>query len=199
MNILKMNSYSKIESIFLCLALTILAVFILNVGSLFMILLPIANSNKLQLIGAGVSMILGFILIPILVLKSLIGFNYSILNIFNLKRFLIYTIIIFIVLSLCSINIEEIIHPFIVATCEEFLFRGLMFSLLLNKFTKFKSIVIGSLIFSLLLHLNGNFVGNFLTKFPSSIILYLVRDKFGLPEAIITHWLYNLFITKLLD
>ncbi|PTI44047.1 CPBP family intramembrane metalloprotease, partial [Staphylococcus succinus] len=63
MNILKINSYSKIESIFLCLALTILAVFILNVGSLFMILLPIANGNKLQLIGAGVSMILGFILI----------------------------------------------------------------------------------------------------------------------------------------
>ncbi|PNZ14107.1 CPBP family intramembrane metalloprotease, partial [Staphylococcus succinus subsp. succinus] len=80
MNILKINSYSKIESIFLCLALTILAVFILNVGSLFMILLPIANGNKLQLIGAGVSMILGFILIPVLVLKSLIGFNYSILN-----------------------------------------------------------------------------------------------------------------------
>nr|WP_242443869.1 CPBP family intramembrane glutamic endopeptidase [Staphylococcus pseudintermedius] len=92
---------------------------------------------------------------------------------------------------------EEIIHPFVVATCEEYLFRGLFFSLLLTKFSNFKSIIIGSLIFSLLLHLNGNFIENLLIKFPTSVILYIIREKIGLQESIVVHWLYNLIITKI--
>ncbi|WP_240622778.1 CPBP family intramembrane glutamic endopeptidase [Staphylococcus delphini] len=92
---------------------------------------------------------------------------------------------------------EEIIHPFVVATCEEYLFRGLFFSLLLTKFSKFKSIIIGSLIFSLLLHLNGNFIENLLIKLPTSVILYIIREKIGLQESIVVHWLYNLIITKI--
>ncbi|REH81482.1 hypothetical protein DOS79_01000 [Staphylococcus felis] len=106
-------------------------------------------------------------------------------------------VIIFTILLFFSIKTEDIIHPFIVATCEEFLFRGIFFSLLLSKFSKFKAILIGSLIFSLLLHLNGNFIENFIIKFPASIILYLIRDKLGLQESIVVHWLYNLFITKI--
>ncbi|MGJ5703072.1 CPBP family glutamic-type intramembrane protease [Staphylococcus equorum] len=144
-------------------------------------------------------MIVGFILTPTILLHRLIGFNYSAIYMFSIKRFLIYIVIIFTILLFFSIKIEDIIHPFVVATCEEFLFRGLFFSLLLSKFSKFKAILIGSLIFSLLLHLNGNFVGNFLTKFPTSIILYLIRDKVGLQESIVVHWLYNLFITKILS
>lgn len=199
MNLLRDNKYSKLEIIFLCLGLTILATFILNIGSLIIVLLPDFSINKLQIIGIGISMIVGFILTPTILLHRLIGFNYSIINIFNIKRFLIYIVIIFTILLFFSIKIEDIIHPFVVATCEEFLFRGLFFSLLLSKFPKFKAILIGSLIFSLLLHLNGNFVGNFLTKLPTSIILYLIRDKVGLQESIVVHWLYNLFITKILS
>ncbi|SCT43468.1 type II CAAX endopeptidase family protein [Staphylococcus caeli] len=199
MNLLRDNKYSKLEIIFLCLGLTILATFILNIGSLIIVLLPDFSITNLQIIGVGISMIVGFILTPTILLHRLIGFNYSAIYMFSIKRFLIYIVIIFTILLFFSIKIEDIIHPFVVATCEEFLFRGLFFSLLLSKFSKFKAILIGSLIFSLLLHLNGNFVGNFLIKFPTSIILYLIRDKVGLQESIVVHWLYNLFITKILS
>ncbi|PWZ34846.1 CPBP family intramembrane metalloprotease, partial [Staphylococcus pseudintermedius] len=101
-----------------------------------------------------------------------------------------YIILIFVVSLFYSVKMEEIIHPFVVATCEEYLFRGLFFSLLLTKFSKFKSIIIGSLIFSLLLHLNGNFIENLLIKFPTSVILYIIREKIGLQESIVVHWLY---------
>ncbi|WP_241538419.1 CPBP family intramembrane glutamic endopeptidase [Staphylococcus felis] len=166
-------------------------------GSLIIILLPDVSINNLQIIGLGISMIVGFILTPTILLHRLIGFNYSVIYMFSMKRFLIYIVIIFTILLFFSIKTEDIIHPFIVATCEEFLFRGIFFSLLLSKFSKFKAILIGSLIFSLLLHLNGNFIENFIIKFPASIILYLIRDKLGLQESIVVHWLYNLFITKI--
>ncbi|EPE8809670.1 hypothetical protein ACSN5W_002033 [Staphylococcus pseudintermedius] len=51
--------------------------------------------------------------------------------------------------------------------------------------------------FSLLLHLNGNFIENLLIKFPTSVILYIIREKIGLQESIVVHWLYNLIITKI--
>ncbi|REI03476.1 CPBP family intramembrane glutamic endopeptidase [Staphylococcus felis] len=197
MDVLRDNRYSKLEIIFLCIGLTILATFILNMGSLIIILLPDVSINNLQIIGLGISMIVGFILTPTILLHRLIGFNYSVIYMFSMKPFLIYIVIIFTILLFFSIKTEDIIHPFIVATCEEFLFRGIFFSLLLSKFSKFKAILIGSLIFSLLLHLNGNFIENFIIKFPASIILYLIRDKLGLQESIVVHWLYNLFITKI--
>ncbi|REH95043.1 CPBP family intramembrane metalloprotease [Staphylococcus felis] len=197
MDVLRDNRYSKLEIIFLCIGLTILATFILNMGSLIIILLPDVSINNLQIIGLGISMIVGFILTPTILLHRLIGFNYSVIYMFSMKRFLIYIVMIFTILLFFSIKTEDIIHPFIVATCEEFLFRGIFFSLLLSKFSKFKTILIGSLIFSLLLHLNGNFIENFIIKFPASIILYLIRDKLGLQESIVVHWLYNLFITKI--
>ncbi|MFO3689017.1 CPBP family intramembrane glutamic endopeptidase [Staphylococcus felis] len=197
MDVLRDNRYSKLEIIFLCIGLTILATFILNMGSLIIILLPDVSINNLQIIGLGISMIVGFILTPTILLHKLIGFNYSVIYMFSMKRFLIYIVMIFTILLFFSIKTEDIIHPFIVATCEEFLFRGIFFSLLLSKFSKFKAILIGSLIFSLLLHLNGNFIENFIIKFPASIILYLIRDKLGLQESIVVHWLYNLFITKI--
>lgn len=197
MSVLKSKKYSKVEIILLCICLTILSTFILNLGSLIIILLPKANS--LNILGVGLSMIIGFIIIPTKLLKYILGIDYKIFNIINFKRYIIYTIIIYILLLLYSFNLEEVTHPFIVATCEEYLFRGLIFGLLLNKFSKIKAILIGSIIFSFLLHLNGNILENFLTKFPTSIILYLIKDKIGLQEAIVVHWLYNYFIVRILE
>ncbi|EGQ4393395.1 CPBP family intramembrane metalloprotease, partial [Staphylococcus pseudintermedius] len=195
MYILKDNNYSKIEVVLLCLSLTILSSFVLNLGSLFVILSPHTKINNLYIIILGITMVVGFIFIPTVILKRLIGFNTSPIRLINIYKFLMYIILIFVVSLFYSVKMEEIIHPFVVATCEEYLFRGLFFSLLLTKFSKFKSIIIGSLIFSLLLHLNGNFIENLLIKFPTSVILYIIREKIGLQESIVVHWLYNLIIT----
>ncbi|WP_439673298.1 CPBP family glutamic-type intramembrane protease [Staphylococcus pseudintermedius] len=197
MYILKDNNYSKIEVVLLCLSLTILSSFVLNLGSLFVILSPHTKINNLYIIILGITMVVGFIFIPTVILKRLIGFITSPIRLINIYKFLMYIILIFVVSLFYSVKMEEIIHPFVVATCEEYLFRGLFFSLLLTKFSKFKSIIIGSLIFSLLLHLNGNFIENLLIKFPTSVILYIIREKIGLQESIVVHWLYNLIITKI--
>ncbi|ENL6204181.1 CPBP family intramembrane metalloprotease [Staphylococcus pseudintermedius] len=197
MYILKDNNYSKIEVVLLCLSFTILSSFVLNLGSLFVILSPHTKINNLYIIILGITMVVGFIFIPTVILKRLIGFNTSPIRLINIYKFLMYIILIFVVSLFYSVKMEEIIHPFVVATCEEYLFRGLFFSLLLTKFSKFKSIIIGSLIFSLLLHLNGNFIENLLIKFPTSVILYIIREKIGLQESIVVHWLYNLIITKI--
>ncbi|REI11597.1 CPBP family intramembrane metalloprotease, partial [Staphylococcus felis] len=107
MDVLRDNRYSKLEIIFLCIGLTILATFILNMGSLIIILLPDVSINNLQIIGLGISMIVGFILTPTILLHRLIGFNYSVIYMFSMKRFLIYIVIIFTILLFFSIKTED--------------------------------------------------------------------------------------------
>ena len=77
---------------------------------------------------------------------------------------------------------------------EEILFREVVFNILLNNFSLLTSISIGSLLFALILHLNESLESNLLIRFPSSIILYVIRYKFKLSFSIITHWIYNIFI-----
>ncbi|EGQ1655289.1 CPBP family intramembrane metalloprotease, partial [Staphylococcus pseudintermedius] len=73
MYILKDNNYSKIEVVLLCLSLTILSSFVLNLGSLFVILSPHTKINNLYIIILGITMVVGFIFIPTVILKRLIG------------------------------------------------------------------------------------------------------------------------------
>ncbi|WP_323368745.1 CPBP family intramembrane glutamic endopeptidase [Staphylococcus schleiferi] len=114
----------------------------------------------------------------------------------NFYRFIIYIVIVFTVFLFWSIKLENIIQPFIVATCEEYIFRGIFFAILISKFSKLKSFIIGSLIFGVLLHLNGNFIENIILKFPSGILLYIIADKLGLQESILFHWLHNIIVSE---
>lgn len=93
---------------------------------------------------------------------------------------------------------EETLHALMIAIGEEVLFRHLMLSLLLTCFKKRDAFIIGSLLFAVLLHLNGDFLFNLMVKFPGSMLLYLLADRFGLQSAIACHWFYNLLVGYLL-
>ncbi|WP_205178811.1 MULTISPECIES: CPBP family intramembrane glutamic endopeptidase [Siminovitchia] len=92
-------------------------------------------------------------------------------------------------------DVETTFHPFLIATFEEFLFRYLILIILRKEFSKSWSFIIGSILFAMLLHLNGDWLLNIMIKFPSSLILYYLADKYGLQDAIAFHWLHNLAIT----
>ncbi|HHB2989065.1 CPBP family intramembrane glutamic endopeptidase [Staphylococcus pasteuri] len=196
MDILKINNLSKLESILLCIVLTILAGISINFGGLLVLFLPIQDLGSWQLIIPAIFMIIGFIILPRLITDKIIGFESYIYQSINFYRFIAYIIIVFTLFLIWSVNIENIIQPFIVAICEEYLFRGIFFGILVSKFSKIKSFLIGSLIFALLLHLNGNFIENLLIKFPSGILLYILADKLGLQESILFHWVHNIIVSE---
>lgn len=57
------------------------------------------------------------------------------------------------------------------------------------------TIIISSIIFSFIFHLNDSFVGNLVIRFPLGIILGVIRLKFGLNKSIFVHWIYDVVVS----
>lgn len=189
------TSLTKTNSVLFSISLIIIAGIFINIAGIFIIVLPLSFLGKFQLLIVGIFMCVGFIYIPYNLSKRI---NIKVNIHFNIFRTILYILIIPIVsILIFSVSIEEIIHPMIVGVCEEYLFRGVIFSVLLTSFKKRYVYLIGSLMFAIILHLNGDFMSNFLIKFPSSIILFYLADKGGLQDSIAFHWVYNMLVTKL--
>ncbi|WP_343283868.1 MULTISPECIES: CPBP family glutamic-type intramembrane protease [Staphylococcus] len=116
---------------------------------------------------------------------------------YKFSNILIYTII-FILVFYFFDDFKLTLFYLTIAMGEEYLFREVVYKILLNNFSFINSIIIGSLLFSLLLHLNESIITNLLIRFPSSILLYLLRYAFGLRASISVHWIYNILVSKVI-
>ncbi|QGU80184.1 hypothetical protein BSR19_03145 [Streptococcus salivarius] len=184
------ETHSKAETIIVSISMVVLAGVFVNIGNVFAILFRIDNQVSINLVLIFSSLI-GFVAIPLLFLY------YLEFKLIKPKFYIISAIVLSVLILFISIFIfqsEEIVHALIIATCEEFLFRVIILSVLLSCFKKRSAFVLGSLIFAILLHLNGDFLLNFVMKFPASVILYILADRFGLQSSIAFHWFYNICV-----
>lgn len=186
-----MNQYKQqVESILVSLSMVILAGVCINVGSMLMIFWQTSNLIVIQGLLA-VSAALGFIVIPIVMLKQL---GYTLRKLYFNTYIAIVLAVLIIGISCFVLKSDEIIHALIIATGEEVLFRYIIFSVLLGYFKKSHVIVIGSILFAVILHINGDLVYNVVIKFPASIALYVLAEKYGLQSSIAMHWFYNILV-----
>ena len=81
----------------------------------------------------------------------------------------------------------------IIAMCEEFLFRFVIYRVLRKNYSYLLAILIGSLLFGVLLHLNYPLVDNLLVRFPLGLLFSLLATKLGLEYAVGGHWIFNLY------
>ncbi|PTK99733.1 hypothetical protein BUZ18_12295 [Staphylococcus haemolyticus] len=116
---------------------------------------------------------------------------------YKFSNIVIYTII-FILVFYFFDYFKLTLFYLTIAMGEEYLFREVVYKILLNNFSFINSIIIGSLLFSLLLHLNESIITNLLIRFPSSILLYLLRYAFGLRVSVSVHWIYNILVSKVI-
>ena len=185
----------KIELVFMSLALIAIAG-ISYVMSGFLTIIS-SNENNLTLMSTiwlSLSMIIFFIFLPLSLSKRIYGIDINDFNI-NYRNYLIYTIVGFVLFKLVfKVDGVNIFRNMIVASSEEFLFRFVIDEILKKGFDKKQAIIIGSLLFSLILHLNVNIFINIVSKFPMSIILYLLYDKFGYENAFALHWINNTLV-----
>ncbi|MBP2070106.1 MULTISPECIES: CPBP family intramembrane glutamic endopeptidase [Anaerococcus] len=185
----------KIELVFMSLALIAIAG-ISYVMSGFLTIIS-SNENNLTLMSTiwlSLSMIIFFIFLPLSLSKRIYGIDINDFNI-NYRNYLIYTIVGFVLFKLVfKVDGVNIFRNMIVASSEEFLFRFVIYEILKKGFDKKQAIIIGSLLFSLILHLNVNIFINIVSKFPMSIILYLLYDKFGYENAFALHWINNTLV-----
>ncbi|MED4345326.1 MULTISPECIES: type II CAAX endopeptidase family protein [Heyndrickxia] len=187
-------NFQKIEMLFLSMALIMIAGLIINVGNVFAIIFPFQNKGLLEVVILAVSAPIGFIILPLLLSRVLNLIHFKIK--FNLMQAVLLFVVIAI-LALYFFHSKEIIHDLIIAICEEFLFRYVIFNILSSQFDKKATFIIGSLLFASLLHLNGNFIINLAIKFPAGLLLYYLADTFGLQSSIAFHWLYNMVIGQI--
>ena len=185
----------KIELVFMSLALIAIAG-ISYVMSGFLTIIS-SNENNLTLMSTiwlSLSMIIFFIFLPLSLSKRIYGIDINDFNI-NYRNYLIYIIVGFVLFKLVfKVDGVNIFRNMIVASSEEFLFRLVIYEILKKGFDKKQAIIIGSLLFSLILHLNVNIFINIVSKFPMSIILYLLYDKFGYENAFALHWINNTLV-----
>ncbi|RKV63761.1 MAG: CPBP family intramembrane metalloprotease [Streptococcus sp.] len=110
---------------------------------------------------------------------------------FSWYRFIFLTALLFLI-NLFFIKGEEFWYQMVIASCEEFLFRYCLYRILRNNFSKPQTLLICSLLFGILLHLNYDIIDNLLIRSPIGFILGLVTMRFGLHYSIAAHWFINL-------
>ncbi|MCU0082693.1 CPBP family intramembrane glutamic endopeptidase [Streptococcus danieliae] len=181
--------FSQIDSIVLSLAMIVIAAVFSGLG--FSIYFLIHYSIVLATIMKILLILIGFIILPYLLIRFLdIKIEYSKLS--RKTTFILFILIT--CLSLYFLHSGEVIHSFFIALGEEILFRMYILSILLQSFSKKQSIFLGSLLFAFVLHLNGNLFVNAIVKLPASFILYYIADRFGIQASIGFHWSHNLLV-----
>lgn len=183
---------SKNEIVF-SVSLVMLAGVTFNFANLLTVVTSVGHSEYVFLFWLAGGCFLGFMYIPF----KLIYLQYNINKIpkIHIKSAIIIFVFIFFT-GLYISGFSETIHPFFIAVAEEYLFRHLILEVLKKKYSKIQSMMIGSIIFAILLHLNGNLLFNMLTKIPFSLFLYYLADRKGIQYAIGAHWLNNLLVSQ---
>ncbi len=204
-NIIKFNKNRMDDIIFLAF-ISIMPVFAVGFLALIMVFLlnPIKN-NYIGLIQTWIAMPLGFCLLPYIFINKYYKDLKDLKSLGLVKPKLIEVIFVLIVLILFysyliskTNDINKIIllsiQTLAVAISEEFWARGSLFYVL-KKITKNQIIIIliSSLVFAFITHLNRGFLENLIYRFPSAILLGLVYLKTGkLQYPILIHFINNM-------
>lgn len=89
-------------------------------------------------------------------------------------------------------GLEYILSVFIIAFSEEFLFRHFLINDSNNKYI----LLISSLVFAFIVHINEPLFSNLLIRFPLGLVLGIVfRKKKNLIGCIVLHFIYNLMMS----
>lgn len=194
----RMDKKTCINSIITSISIIAFAGLLINIANMITIFAPFENKMLINLVLYLIACVFGFAVLPYLyVCKVLYNGKMPKCNVSS-KRVVVIGLILFSIVF-CSNEKYSLIHNLIIATTEEILFRYIIFNILIRCFEKKYTFIVGSLIFSLVLHMNGDFLINFFTKIPASLLLYFLTDKYGIQDAIFVHWGYNSFISCLLN
>ena len=183
---------NNIQSLVFPLGLVAMASLIYSVGTSTIFLLPMNNLPLSYLFTLIIFMPLGFMLIPHMVSKRNEIYSSDCEVKFHWKSYICIALMIFLV-NHFVLGSDEYFHQMIIAMCEEFLFRFVIYRVLRKNYSYLLGILIGSLLFGVLLHLNYPLVDNLLVRFPLGLLFSLLATKLGLEYAVGGHWIFNLY------
>ncbi len=180
-----------------CLFITLIAGYGMNVFVLGSILLGQSAGTLAVQVMNELSIVMALVILPYFIYKK--ALNYDIEYKFD-KRKLCKDLILEIVIGIALILLFDkaaVIHFFIIAFAEEMHFRVFQYGYIESKIGTKEAIIISSIIFAFVLHLNDMFIGNLLIRLPLGIVLGLIRYKFGAEKSIYTHWIYDVIVSMI--
>lgn len=187
-----MKNRIELKPIMISLGIIILASLTYALGTSMIFVLPFGDMNSTYLVSLMTFMPVGFIVLPfILSREQLKEADIT----FNWKQYIILAAIIFII-NHFFIRSNEYYHQMMISMCEEVLFRYIIYGLLRKHYKYGMAILITSILFGFILHLDYPLIDNLLIRMPLGIIFSILATKFGLQYAIAGHWLFNLLASK---
>lgn len=181
----------RLKAICVCLSLIGIACIFYTLAMIFIIL----TTQEHAWVG-GITYLLplnlfGFVVVPYLISSKLYAISYNKIR-FNIIHFIFpFVPLVAIFTYGFDQTFSNSIHNLIVAISEEFLCRFLIFNILYTKFSFRSAIIITSVLFGIVLHLESGILNDLIVKVPVGIILQLIYCKWGMELPIILHWLNN--------
>lgn len=184
--------------VFLLLMATLPTVLVILMSFIFL-LIP---GEKNEIIQSLVVLPFSFILVPSLIMFRQEKIPLTELGIkkFQKKDAFIICICLFTVYVYLFLNYEMnmivvlSIQTLIVAISEEFWARGVLFYILRKMFNNYGIVLLlSSIIFVFIIHMNRDFIENLLYRMPGALMMGLIYQKTGkLHYSILFHYIYNI-------
>ena len=189
---LKDNRVSILNSLLVSVIAGIIYIIFLVVSSCLFADIPIVS---IALISLG--LLAACIVSPICVFKVVAPefvFNSSISKI-KVKRLLLEELCIVAVCIIFEVAWELLIYYLAVGVAEEFLFRLVLTDYLNSKMSRIMAICWSALLFAVVFHMNYSFLSNICLRLPLGLLLALINDKMGFPEACAAHAIYDIAVS----
>lgn len=142
------------------------------------------------------SFVIPFVVLPSILFRKLINLD-DIISLDKRKLFIDIGIFVvaFTILTFFIDDYRTLAIGVVIAFSEEYLFRNLIFKYLKRELGLLMAIIINSIVFAFLLHMNADLLMNLIVRLPLGIGLSLLKHYFGLGKAVLAHWLYNAIVT----
>ena len=176
----------------ICIAIALISGYMMNVCVLLSIIMGKQFGGFMVQLMNKLAIVFALIVIPFFLYKKIL--NVELDNI-KIKYFDVVACLLIGGILFVFFKASTVLHYLIIAIAEEVHFRKIQFDYLKKQMGIWMTIIISSIIFSFIFHLNDSFVGNLVIRFPLGIILGVIRLKFGLNKSIFVHWIYDVVVS----
>lgn len=193
-----MKKISADNILFLVLMATLPTILVMLISFVFL-LLP---GEKNEIVQSIVVLPISFVMIPSIILFRQEKIDLTKLGIkkFNKKDVLVFTICLITLYAYLFLNFEASmilvlsIQTLIVAISEEFWARGILFYVLRKIFDNYGIVILlSSVIFAFITHMNRDVIENLLYRMPGALAMGVIYYKTGkLQYSILFHYIYNI-------
>lgn len=194
------------EWIVVILAVSIIPLLSLLVGDAIISLYIEGADILIQMISERVLFVFAALSLYFL-LRYLLIFNEKLHSFINTRECLLYIIQVLILLVFIQMIVDSnepttytliyLLLNYLIAWEEEFLYRGIVPSLLKNVIRiNFLILIIQGLIFTFIAHIESTFIDNLIYRFPLSLFLYQIKVKFNsIYYPVTIHAVWNIFLS----